>query len=186
MDGASEGLLQRPKIHTGRKHCNPSSSRRFSHLTVNLYNNNESHSMQAIGVALLLGLLWWQGKLETNANIQDQQGLLFYICIFWTTFSMWTTLMTFPTERQYLAKERAADMYRLSAYYLSSTISDGLAQLVYPTLFLAIVYFMTGLRRSLAAFLYTLLATFLIGITGQACPSNSQKFQTRLHNILEQ
>lgn len=120
--------------------------------------------MQAIGVALLLGLLWWQGKLETNANIQDQQGLLFYICIFWTTFSMWTTLMTFPMERQFLAKERAADMYRLSAYYLSSTIADGVAELVYPTVFLSTLYFMTGLRRSMEAFLYTLLATFLIGI----------------------
>jgi ABC-type multidrug transport system permease subunit len=119
-------------------------------------------------VAVLLGLLWWQGKLETNANIQDQQGLLFYICIFWTTFSMWTTLMNFPMERQYLAKERAADMYRLSAYYLSSTICDGLAELVYPTLFLVILYFMAGLRRNLQAFFYTLLATFLIGITGQA------------------
>lgn len=140
--------------------------------------------MQATGVALLLGLLWWQGKLDTNADIQDQQGLIFYICIFWTTFSMWTTLMTFPMERQYLAKERAADMYRLSAYYLSSTISDGLAQLVYPTLFLAIVYFMTNLRRSLEAFVYTLLATFLIGITGQACPSNSQPASNKIakHN----
>ncbi|KAG0624484.1 hypothetical protein M758_3G251200 [Ceratodon purpureus] len=123
--------------------------------------------VQAIGVAVLLGLLWWQGKLETNANIQDQQGLLFYVCIFWTTFSMWTTLMNFPMERQYLAKERAADMYRLSAYYLSSTISDGLAELIYPMLFLVILYFMAGLRRNLEAFFYTLLATFLIGITGQ-------------------
>ncbi|XP_024388362.1 ABC transporter G family member 26 [Physcomitrium patens] len=123
--------------------------------------------VQAIGVSALLGLLWWQGKLETNANIQDQQGLLFYINIFWTTFSMWTTLMTFPMERQYLAKERAADMYRLSAYYLSSTICDGLAELIYPTLFIGILYFMAGLRKSLEAFLYTLLATFLIGITAQ-------------------
>lgn len=76
--------------------------------------------------------------------------------------------MNFPMERQYLAKERAADMYRLSAYYLSSTICDGLAELIYPTLFLVILYFMAGLRRNLEAFLYTLLATFLIGITGQA------------------
>lgn len=138
--------------------------------------------MQAIGVALLLGLLWWQGKLETNANIQDQQGLLFYICIFWTTFSMWTTLMTFPMERQFLAKERAADMYRLSAYYLSSTIADGVAELVYPTVFLSTLYFMTGLRRSMEAFLYTLLATFLIGITGQAC-HHSNTFE-QLHILI--
>ena len=78
--------------------------------------------------------------------------------------------MTFPMERQYLAKERAADMYRLSAYYLSSTISDCLAELIYPTIFMVILYFMAGLRRSIAAFLLTLLATYLIGVTGQVTP----------------
>lgn len=83
---------------------------------------------------------------------------------------MWTTLMTFPMERQYLAKERAADMYRLSAYYLSSTISDCLAELIYPTIFMFILYFMAGLRRSVAAFVLTLLATYLIGVTGQVTP----------------
>ncbi|CAK9231345.1 unnamed protein product [Sphagnum troendelagicum] len=123
--------------------------------------------LQAIGVAVLLGLLWWRSKTQTNADIQDQLGLIFYICIFWATFSMWTTLMTFPMERQYLAKERAADMYRLSAYYMSSTVCDCLAELVFPTIFLVILYFMASLRASVGAFFLTLLATFLIGITGQ-------------------
>jgi hypothetical protein len=81
---------------------------------------------------------------------------------------MWTTLMTFPMEKQNLAKERAADMYRLSAYYLSSTICDCLAELIYPTIFTTILYLMVGLRKSITAFLFTLLATLLIGITGQA------------------
>jgi hypothetical protein len=101
-----------------------------------------------------------------------QLGLIFYICIFWATFSMWTTLMTFPMERQYLAKERAADMYRLSAYYMSSTVCDCLAELVFPTIFLVILYFMASLRASVGAFFLTLLATFLIGITGQALNSS--------------
>ncbi|KAH9556799.1 hypothetical protein CY35_07G049200 [Sphagnum magellanicum] len=182
--------------------------------------------LQAIGVAVLLGLLWWRSKTQTNADIQDQAtsnpiahceneiceilpmsilllsllkryiilspksdeeflGLIFYICIFWATFSMWTTLMTFPMERQYLAKERAADMYRLSAYYMSSTVCDCLAELVFPTIFLVILYFMASLRASVGAFFLTLLATFLIGITGQALnsspnPSPLQPFQNSI------
>ncbi len=63
-------------------------------------------------------------------------------------------------------------MYRLSAYYMSSTVCDCLAELVFPTIFLVILYFMASLRASVGAFFLTLLATFLIGITGQALNSS--------------
>ncbi len=117
-------------------------------------------------------LLLQQPIYIKKLSVFFQLGLIFYICIFWATFSMWTTLMTFPMERQYLAKERAADMYRLSAYYMSSTVCDCLAELVFPTIFLVILYFMASLRASVGAFFLTLLATFLIGITGQALNSS--------------
>ncbi|KAK1296752.1 ABC transporter G family member 26 [Acorus calamus] len=44
--------------------------------------------IQAIGVAVLLGLLWWKSKSGTEAQLRDQVGLLFYICIFWTSTSI--------------------------------------------------------------------------------------------------
>ncbi|KAH9295616.1 hypothetical protein KI387_039204, partial [Taxus chinensis] len=122
---------------------------------------------QSIGVAILLGLLWWKSKIETEAQLRDQVGLMFYICIFWTSSSLFGSAYVFPFEKTYLVKERNADMYRLSAYYVSSTLCDMMAHLLYPIIFMSILYFMAGFHRTASSFLLTLLAILLIVITGQ-------------------
>ena len=53
-----------------------------------------------------------------------QAGLLFFIAVFWAFFPVFTAIFTFPQERAMLNKERAADMYRLSAYFMARTTSD--------------------------------------------------------------
>lgn len=92
---------------------------------------------------------------------------MFYICIFWTSSSLFGSVYVFPFEKHYLVKERRADMYRLSAYYLCSTLCDMMAHLLYPIIFMSILYFMAGFKRTVSSFLLTLLAVLLIVITGQ-------------------
>ncbi|GAB2284796.1 ABC transporter G member 26 [Dionaea muscipula] len=123
--------------------------------------------VQAIGVAVLLGLLWWKSKNGTEAQLRDQIGLMFYICIFWTSSSIFGAVYVFPFEKLYLVKERKADMYRLSVYYACSTLSDMLAHVFYPTIFMVIVYFMAGFKRSVTCFFLTLFAILLISVTSQ-------------------
>ncbi|CAO2831957.1 unnamed protein product [Amaranthus hypochondriacus] len=123
--------------------------------------------LQALGVALLLGLLWWKSKCDTEAQLRDQVGLMFYICIFWTSSSIFGAVYVFPFEKTYLVKERKADMYRLSVYYVCSTLSDMLAHVLYPTCFMAIVYFMAGFKASIECFFLTLFAILLIAFTSQ-------------------
>ncbi|TKW22478.1 hypothetical protein SEVIR_4G231000v4 [Setaria viridis] len=122
---------------------------------------------QAVGVALLLGLLWWRSKAGDEAQLRDQVGLIFYICIFWTSSSLFGSVYVFPFEKLYLVKERQAGMYSLSAYYASSTLCDAVPHVVYPVLFTAVLYFMAGLRRTPACFSLTLLATLLVVFTSQ-------------------
>ncbi|CAN6220847.1 unnamed protein product [Urochloa humidicola] len=122
---------------------------------------------QAVGVALLLGLLWWRSSAGDEAGLRDQVGLIFYICIFWTSSSLFGSVYVFPFEKLYLAKERAAGMYSLSAYYASSTLCDAAPHVAYPSLFTAVLYFMAGLRRTPASFALTLLATLLVVFTSQ-------------------
>ncbi|XP_066372247.1 ABC transporter G family member 26-like isoform X2 [Miscanthus floridulus] len=86
---------------------------------------------QAVGVALLLGLLWWKSQTGNEAQLRDQVGLIFYICIFWTSSSLFGSVYVFPFEKLYLVKERKADMYRLSAYYASSSLCDAVPHVVY-------------------------------------------------------
>lgn len=108
-------------------------------------------------------------SLETNLP-SLQAGLLFFIAVFWSFFPIFTAIFTFPQERAMLSKERAADMYRLSAYFLARTTSDLPLNLVLPVLFLVIVYFMAGLRMGSGPFFLSMLTVFLSIVAAQVCP----------------
>ncbi|KVI10391.1 AAA+ ATPase domain-containing protein [Cynara cardunculus var. scolymus] len=86
-------------------------------------------------------------------------GLLFYVCIFWTSSSIFGAVYVFPFEKFFLVKERKADMYRLSAYYVCSTLCDMIAHVTYPTVFMLILYFMVGFKKTLRCFSMTFTFT---------------------------
>ncbi|KAG4130204.1 hypothetical protein ERO13_D09G128400v2 [Gossypium hirsutum] len=122
---------------------------------------------QVLSTAIILGLLWWQSDSKSTRGRQDQAGLLFFIAVFWGFFPVFTAIFTFPQERAMLSKERAADMYRLSAYFLARTTSDLPLDLILPVLFLLVVYFMAGLRLSAGRFFLSMLTVFLCIIAAQ-------------------
>ncbi|XP_065856376.1 ABC transporter G family member 22-like isoform X2 [Euphorbia lathyris] len=124
---------------------------------------------QVLATAVILGLLWWRSDSRSpeGLQMQDQAGLLFFIGVFWGFFPVFTAIFTFPQERAMLNKERAADMYRLSAYFLARTTSDLPLDLLLPVLFLVVVYFMAGLKMSAAPFFLSLLTVFLCIVAAQ-------------------
>ncbi|XP_077240943.1 ABC-2 type transporter family protein isoform X2 [Tasmannia lanceolata] len=122
---------------------------------------------QVLATAIILGLLWWHSDSTTFKGLQDQAGLLFFISVFWGFFPVFTAIFTFPQEIAMLNKERAVDMYRLSAYFMARTTSDLPLDLFLPIIFLLIVYFMAGLRLSATAFFLSLLIVFLSIVSAQ-------------------
>ncbi|KAL3612477.1 hypothetical protein D5086_003497 [Populus alba] len=108
---------------------------------------------QVLVVAFLSGLLWWQSDAS---HIQDQMGLLFFYSGFWGIFPLFQAIFTFPQERRMLGKERSSGMYRLSSYFMSRIVSDLPMELVLPTIFLTITYWMAGLKGSPGNFFLTL------------------------------
>ncbi|XAR64816.1 hypothetical protein NMG60_11008668 [Bertholletia excelsa] len=123
---------------------------------------------QVLATAAILGLLWWQSGGDGPTALQDQAGLLFFIAVFWGFFPVFTAIFSFPQERAMLNKERAADMYRLSAYFVARTTSDLPLDLLLPFFFLLIAYFMAGLRYSAVPFLLTVVTVFLCIVAAQA------------------
>ncbi|KDP29341.1 hypothetical protein JCGZ_18262 [Jatropha curcas] len=119
---------------------------------------HESYSglriFQVLSVSVLSGLLWWHSD---TSHIQDQVGLLFFFSIFWGFFPLFNAIFTFPQERPMLIKERSSGMYRLSSYYLARIAGDLPMELVLPTIFVTISYWMGGLKPSLVTFILTLL-----------------------------
>ncbi|CAA0843007.1 ABC transporter G family member 22 [Striga hermonthica] len=122
---------------------------------------------QVLATATILGLLWWQSGSNNPNELQDQAGLLFFIAVFWGFFPVFTAIFTFPQEKAMLCKERAADMYRLSSYFMARTTSDLPLDLILPVLFLLVVYFMAGLRMDVGSFFLTIVTVFLCIIAAQ-------------------
>ena len=60
---------------------------------------------------------------------------------------MFASLLTLPSELRMLLKERSSSMYRLSAFYVSRTFATLPLDLLYPCLFVTIVYWLGGLRQ---------------------------------------
>ncbi|KAH7332371.1 hypothetical protein KP509_20G084300 [Ceratopteris richardii] len=117
--------------------------------------------LQMVLSALLAGSLWWHSKTSTFRQLQDQEGLLFFMGVFWGYFPLFTALFTFPLERPILMKERATDMYRLSAYFMARTLSDLPIEIGLTIIFVVIVYLMANLRHGFLSFIYTILAVCL-------------------------
>ncbi|KAF6163168.1 hypothetical protein GIB67_025032 [Kingdonia uniflora] len=119
---------------------------------------------QVLVVSFLAGLLWWHSSV---AHLQDQVGLLFFMSGFWGFFPLFEAIFTFPQERMMLTKERSSGMYRLSSYFMARIVGDLPMELVLPTIFVTIAYWMGGLKPTAANFLETLFVLLLSVMVAQ-------------------
>ncbi|KAL8505936.1 hypothetical protein ACS0TY_016967 [Phlomoides rotata] len=115
-------------------------------------------------VALVSGLLWWQSDIS---HLQDQVGLFFFYSGFWGFYSIFQAIFIFPQERMMLEKERSSGMYRLSSYFMALTLGNLPMELVLPTVFFTITYWMAGLKATAEAFLSGLFALLYCVLSSQ-------------------
>ncbi|KAH0469408.1 hypothetical protein IEQ34_000966 [Dendrobium chrysotoxum] len=115
---------------------------------------NSLRVFQVIAAAFLAGSMWWHSSIR---NVQDRLGLLFFISIFWGVFASFNAVFTFPQEQVIVNKERASGMYSLSSYFMARMAGDLPMELILPTIFVLIIYWMASLRPELGAFLLTMV-----------------------------
>ncbi|KAL3690852.1 hypothetical protein R1sor_004503 [Riccia sorocarpa] len=107
--------------------------------------------LETFVVAIIASLIWW----NSSSSVEDQAGLLFFSTMVWGYFPLYSAIYTFPLEREMVRKERASGMYRLSAYFFAQSIIDLPMELVLPTIYTILVYWMGGLKPSAVAFFIT-------------------------------
>ncbi|XP_059630899.1 ABC transporter G family member 25 [Cornus florida] len=115
---------------------------------------NSLRIFQVLAASFLAGFMWWHSDYQ---DIQDRLGLLFFIAIFWGVFPSFNAVFAFPQERAIFMKERASGMYTLSSYFMARIVGDLPMELILPTMSFTIVYWMTGLKPDVGAFLLTLV-----------------------------
>jgi ATP-binding cassette subfamily G (WHITE) protein 2 len=67
---------------------------------------------------------------------------------------------SFPSEREIVLRERAAGSYKVSAYFMSKILAEGVIQVVYPIIFSLIVYWIIDFHHKSSQFF--VFALFMI------------------------
>ncbi|XP_052188183.1 ABC transporter G family member 25 isoform X2 [Diospyros lotus] len=126
---------------------------------------NSLRVVQVLAGSVLAGSMWWHSEWH---QIQDHLGLLFFISIFWGVLPSFNAVFAFPQDRAILRKERASGMYTLSPYFMARAAGDVPMELVLPTVFISIAYWMTSLKPEIGSFLLTLLVLVCYVLASQS------------------
>jgi ATP-binding cassette subfamily G (WHITE) protein 2 len=99
---------------------------------------------QTIFFGLLMGSLYFQMD-QTYSTIRDRFGLIFFICIN-QAFVGLAYIPKYFEERPLFLRERASGTYKIFPYFLSKTITQIPAVIIFPWILSSITYWMTGLN----------------------------------------
>ncbi|BAM81368.1 ATP-binding cassette, sub-family G [Cyanidioschyzon merolae strain 10D] len=123
--------------------------------------------IQCVIISVLVMLIWINSPNNAN-GIHQRFGLAFFSGIFWAFFALFNSITSFPSERAVLAKDRSSGSYMLSAYFLAKTSVESPLELIYPYLYILIVYFATDLQRTARAFFLFVILLSLLTLVAQS------------------
>ncbi|XP_072041015.1 uncharacterized protein [Amphiura filiformis] len=123
--------------------------------------------LRHIVLGIIFGILYFQLD-HTEERLHDIRGIIFFGTVYWGFDSVFTTITTFPTERDVVNKERASGMYRLSAYYLAKLTSELPLMIIFPTIHFNIYYWLGGLNNFIGAYLAAWCILILNTLVGQS------------------
>ncbi|KAK2918850.1 hypothetical protein Q8A73_003221 [Channa argus] len=119
-----------------------------------------------IFLALIVGAIFF-GVKDDQSGIQNRMGALFFIAIN-QCFSTVSAAELFIIERKLFVHEYISGYYRVSVYFLSKILSDLSLRTITSVIFSCIVYFMIGLKPTVAAFFVFTLTVTLVAYTATA------------------
>jgi hypothetical protein len=117
---------------------------------------------QAVSVAVVVGLIFLQ--LGTaQSNVQSINGVIFFAVLNQSVLGTIGVLQVFPLEMPIFLREYSSASYRVDTYFLGRTIAEFPFQVIFPSIYGTIIYWMVGFPNDAATFfmylLYIVLAT---------------------------
>ena len=117
-------------------------------------------------MTMLISLCWWRLG-ETEDNLPDRSGFAFFTLSYWSLNATYEAQSVLPLERAGLNKDRAAGMYRTSAYVVAKFLAETPGKLILPTMYMVISFYATAVYDAapdaLAGWIFTLWLCCLAG-----------------------
>ncbi|KAG8341218.1 putative ABC transporter ABC 2 type transporter [Trypanosoma vivax] len=107
--------------------------------------------VQTLFVALITGLFYFRMTID-QGGVKDRLGLLFFTVVNAMFASAMHGITAYPPERAVFLLEQSTDSYSALMYVLGKFIAEVPFQIVFPTAFVIMTYFMVNLYNSVAAF----------------------------------
>ncbi|XP_003396323.2 ATP-binding cassette sub-family G member 4 isoform X1 [Bombus terrestris] len=118
-------------------------------------------------VAFLLGIVFYDSG--TNASrVHSNIACVFFILLFLYFANSMPAVQIFPIEAAVFIREYLNNWYHLRSYFSVKVLSDLPLQILTPSVFISIAYYMTGQPMQCDRFLRTWLICILTTILGQS------------------
>merc|ERR1712196_22980 len=105
------------------------------------------------------------GQDDTFSSVQNKLGVGFIITMNQVISSAFGVVQEVPREFSVFMREHLTGANRVSSYFTARTISEIPFQILFPTVFSSIVYWMVGMRAEASAFAIFLLIVILCANT---------------------
>ncbi|GAB0491196.1 hypothetical protein MMPV_002448 [Pyropia vietnamensis] len=168
-DAAVDALAEEPDVFVPWTRQFGTLLRRSAVLNLRERTFNRSRLAQAVVVSSFTGVTFYKVGASRTGSVDDIiiVGNVLAMVIVSQLMTATTGLaLSFPTERAIMLRERASGSYGVSAYILAKTLAEGVRNSIFSLLFSAIIYFLLGLKPTVASFgifAATLLATSMMG-----------------------
>ncbi|XP_076674675.1 ATP-binding cassette subfamily G member 4 [Andrena cerasifolii] len=118
-------------------------------------------------VAFLLGVVFYDSGINAS-RVNSNIACVFFILLFLYFSSSMPAVLMFPVEAAVFLREYLNNWYHLRSYYSAKIMSDLPLQILCPSVFISIAYYMTGQPMECDRFLRTWLICILTTVLGQS------------------
>ncbi|XP_054261383.1 ATP-binding cassette sub-family G member 1-like [Macrosteles quadrilineatus] len=116
---------------------------------------------------LLIGIIYYQIGNEAS-KVVSNSSCLFFTVLFLMFTAMMPTITTFPMEKKVFIKEHMNHWYSLISFYFAKTIADIPFQILFSSIYVTIVYFLSSQPNEWFRYLMVLAIGFLVSLVAQS------------------